>query len=60
MKVQEKINMAYDSLNKLELIEKVFLELDLEVNDLIKAKHDLNAKMIELNNQVYDEKKKNL
>lgn len=60
MNATEKLNMAYDSLNKLELIEKVLLELDVEVNDLIKVKHDLNAKMVELNNQAYEEKKKNL
>ena len=60
MKALEQLNMVYDSMKKLEIVEKVMLTVDMdnEVQDLIKIKQALNSKLIELNNKVYEENKK--
>ena len=58
--LQTQLNILYDTIQKVKLVELVLLdnELDEEVKDIIKIKHSLNAKVIEINNKLYDEKKK--
>lgn len=60
MKTQEQINILYDAMQKVKLVELVLLDNDLdeEVKDIIKVKHSLNKKINELNNKLYDENKK--
>ena len=58
--LQTQLNILYDTIQKVKLVELVLLDNDLddEVKDIIKIKHSLNAKAIEINNKIYDENKK--
>lgn len=58
--LQTQINILYDTIQKLKLVELVLLDNDLddEVKELIKIKHSLEAKLIDINNKLYDEKHK--
>lgn len=57
--LQTQVNILYDTIQKVKLVELVLLDNDLdeEVKDLVKIKHSLNEKMVELNNQLYEENK---
>lgn len=59
--LQTQLNILYDTIQKVKLIELVLLDNDLdeEVKNIIKIKHSLNEKLIEVNNKIYDENKKN-
>ena len=58
--LQQELNIIYDTMQKLELVQMVLLDQDLddEVKELIKIKHSLNKKYIEVNNKLYDLKQK--
>ena len=58
--LQTQLNILYDTIQKVKLVELVLLDNDLdeEVKDIIKIKHSLNEKVIEINNKIYDENKK--
>lgn len=55
--LQTQLNILYDTIQKVKLVELVLLDNDLdeEVKEIIKIKHSLNAKVIEINNKLYDE-----
>lgn len=58
--LQNQINILYDTVQKIKLIELVLLDNDLddEVKEIIKIKHSLNEKIIEINNKLYIQNKK--
>lgn len=58
--LQTQLNILYDAMQKVKLVELVLLDNDLdnEVKDIIKVKHSLNAKILEINNKLYEENKK--
>ena len=57
--LQTQLNILYDTIQKVKLVELVLLDndLDSEVKDLIKVKHSLEAKVVEINNKLYDKQK---
>lgn len=59
--LQTQINILYDTIQKVKLVELVLLDnnLDEEVKDIIKVKHALNKKINEINNKLYDQKRLN-
>lgn len=59
MRLEEQLNILYDTLQKVKLVEMVLLnnDLDEEVKDIIKVKNSLNSKILEINNKLYDQKK---
>lgn len=58
--LQTQLNILYDTIQKVKLVELVLLDNDLddEVKDLLKVKHSLEAKVIEVNNKLYDQNKR--
>ena len=60
MRLEEQLNILYDTLQKVKLVELVLInnDLDEEVEDIIKVKNSLNRKIIEINNKLYDQNKK--
>ena len=58
--LQTQLNILYDTIQKLKLVELVLLDNDLddEVKELIKIKHSLETKLIDINNKLYDENHK--
>lgn len=58
--LQTQLNILYDTIQKVKLVELVLLDNDLddEVKEIIKIKHSLNEKVIEINNKLYEENKK--
>ena len=59
MKTLEKMNVFYDCIKKIELVESVMImECMQEVEKLIDVKQELNKKLIELNKELYEENKK--
>lgn len=58
MNTEQKLNIMYDSLQKVKVVESVLAYEGMdEVKDLIKVKHSLTRKINELSNQLYDENK---